>query len=81
LGEWKLVQRGHLTDPDFRLFHMARDPAEQVDLSAVEPDTLAMLRGYLEGARDALEQTSLGEREAITDPKALARLRALGYLQ
>lgn len=81
LGEWKLVQRGGLADPDFRLFHLPSDPDEQADLAAAYPDTLQMLQGYLEGMRAALDQVTLGEREAITDPKALERLRALGYLQ
>ncbi|MBD3236969.1 MAG: sulfatase-like hydrolase/transferase [Candidatus Eisenbacteria bacterium] len=81
LGPWKLLQRGRLEAPNFHLFHLPSDPQEQTDLAAAHPDTLQMLRGYLEGLRAELRQISLGEREAITDPEALERLRALGYLQ
>jgi arylsulfatase A-like enzyme len=81
LRDWKLIRRGPIHDPEWRLYNLAEDPKERVNLAAVAPDTLAQLRSYFDGMIASLAQTSLGEREPVADPETLARLRALGYLR
>jgi hypothetical protein len=60
---------------------MLEDPREAHDLSAVLPDTLAYVRGYLDGLLAEYRQCSLGNVATTTDPELLQRLRTLGYLQ
>ena len=81
LGPWKLIQRGLAEDPDWRLFDLERDPREAHDLAAALPDTLAYLKGYLDGLLAEYRQCSLGSVTTTTDPELLQRLRTLGYLQ
>lgn len=81
LGSWKLIQRGELDSPVWRLFDMDRDPREQFDLAEVYPDTLAFMKGYLEGVRARYARTSLSEVTNRADPELLRQLRNLGYIQ
>lgn len=78
---WKLIQRGPQSAPDWRLFDMSADPGEQNNLAAAYPDTVAALRGYLEGIVGTFSQTRLGDGPVAADPRALERLRALGYIK
>jgi arylsulfatase A-like enzyme len=82
LRDWKLIRRGPLSSPDWRLYNLLSDPGEQHNLASAETDTLALLKGHLEGALSALAQTTLGlPAEEVVDPEVLRRLRALGYVQ
>ncbi len=81
LRDWKLIRRGPLHSPDWRLYDLGRDPQEAVNLANAEPDTLALLRGTLEGILASLQPAGLGEREEVNDPETLERLRALGYIR
>ncbi|MBD3236186.1 MAG: sulfatase-like hydrolase/transferase [Candidatus Eisenbacteria bacterium] len=81
LGPWKLIRRGSAESPEWRLFQIEQDPREARDLAAQFPDTLAYLRGYLEGLLAEYRQCSLGSVSRTTDPELLQRLRSLGYIQ
>lgn len=80
-GPWKLLRRGSTRAPDWRLYHLGQDPAERRSLADSFPDTLAALRGYLEGRLSELEQASLTEVRTTSDPELLERLRTLGYIR
>jgi arylsulfatase A-like enzyme len=80
-GPWKLIRRGSPHTPDWRLYNLLEDPGEQRDVAGSFPDTLAALRGYLEGRLAELEQMKLMEIATTTDPELLERLRSLGYIQ
>jgi arylsulfatase A-like enzyme len=80
-GPWKLIRRGSPRAPDWRLFNLAEDPGERCNLAAAQPDTLARLRGYLEGRVAELGRATLMEVSSTTDPELLERLRSLGYIQ
>jgi len=81
LGEWRLIRRGPLNEPDWRLYNLRDDPREQANLAADLPDTVAWLRGYMDGQLAALSRAQLEPAAVVTDPQALERLRALGYLR
>jgi arylsulfatase A-like enzyme len=84
-GSWKLIRLG-LEGAASRelLFDLERDPAEQSDLAAREPERLAALRELLQqwhaqlGARGRALRLS-----ELTSPsrEQLERLRSLGYVQ
>jgi len=80
-GSWKLMRRGSSRAPDWRLYDLLQDPDEQEDVADSFPDTLAALRGYLEGRLGELEQARLAEIATTTDPELLERLRSLGYIR
>jgi arylsulfatase A-like enzyme len=80
-GEWKLWE------DDFgvpRLFNLASDPAETVNLAEVEPESLATLQVLLTKWRNSLTLPP-GEPVAASvsriDSAAAARLQALGYAE
>jgi arylsulfatase A-like enzyme len=79
--QWKLIRRGSLEAPEWRLFDLETDPLETMDLSATMPDTLAALRGYLEGLTSEYAQSPLAEMTSRSDPEVLRRLRTLGYVR
>jgi arylsulfatase A-like enzyme len=81
LGRWKLIRRGSTGSPNERLYDLSADPLERMDLSVELPDTLAYLRGYLEGMLADFSQTSLDEVTATSDPELLERLKTLGYIR
>jgi arylsulfatase A-like enzyme len=61
------------------LYDLGRDPSEQRDIAAADPDTVQLLMRQLEryeagGARDAIELAPLSQEE-------MEHLRSLGYLQ
>jgi arylsulfatase A-like enzyme len=62
-----------------RLFNVARDPLEQHDFSAQEPEIVAALDSLLERHRRTEPATAPLRRELDDDERA--RLRALGYLE
>jgi len=80
LGRWKLVRRGSPKAPQFKLFDMLEDPLELRDLSGQYPDTLALLKGYLEGITAEHAQAGLRHAETVLDEEMLRRLKNLGYL-
>jgi hypothetical protein len=51
-----------------------------VNLAAAQPDTLARLRGWLEGLLAERAQTSLARDGMTIDADMLERLRSLGYI-
>ena len=81
LGSWKLVRRGRPSDPQDLLFDLGSDAAEQIDLAASLPDTLAVLREHLEAVLTLRSQVTPGTRERHMDPETLKKLRSLGYVQ
>jgi arylsulfatase A-like enzyme len=81
LGDWKLIRRGAIHSPEWRLYNLVEDPQEATDLAASEPDTLAHLRGYLDGMLAWLSDASLQSEQEAPDPEILERLRALGYVE
>ena len=82
-GDWKLIwplAKDHpLLSGEPELYDLAHDPGETDDRAAREPERVAALRQHLERwiARGPIEHGTLPH----LDPKALERLRALGYLQ
>ncbi len=67
--DWKLW--------DDRLFHLAADPGERVDVSAVQPRVVEALRARRDEAlRDAAEGA-----DVELSKEEVERLKALGYLQ
>jgi len=81
LRNWKLICRGSPEEPAWRLFDRTTDPAEQVDLAAVHPDTLEYLKSYFEGLQRQHAQASLQDVEFRLDPETLRQLRDLGYIK
>ena len=81
LHDWKLIRRGALDEPEWRLFDLGTDPLEQCDLAADHPDTVSYLRAHLEGLVLAYEETSLGAVSRNVDPELLRQLRDLGYIK
>ncbi len=80
-GPWKLIRRGDPQDPDWRLYHLGADPAEQVDLAHAERDTLGILRAYLEASLQTLRGAALQTETSSLDAATLEQLRSLGYLR
>ena len=78
---WKLMRRGPRSDPEWRLFDLSQDPLERDDLAAVYPDTLSLLRSWLESAVAGYARMSVEEVSTTTDPEMLRRLRTLGYIR
>jgi arylsulfatase A-like enzyme len=67
--DWKLW--------DDTLFHLAADPGERVDVSAVQPRVVEALRARRDEAlRDAAEGA-----DVELSKEEVERLKALGYLQ
>jgi arylsulfatase A-like enzyme len=79
--QWKLIQRGSPQHPQWLLFDLDRDRAEQRDLATTYPDTLELLKGYLEGLVAQYGQSALTGVTATADPELLERLRTLGYVK
>jgi arylsulfatase A-like enzyme len=81
LDHWKLIRRGPASSPDWRLYDLAADPMERTNLAAQQPDTLALLQGYLEGRLAEVSQTRLATIGSSSDPELLDRLKSLGYIR
>jgi arylsulfatase A-like enzyme len=81
LGPWKMIQRGPKDSPAWRLFDLENDRGELYDVAEEYPDTLAYLKGYLEGIVARNKQTSLKSSTNNADPELLRQLRNLGYIQ
>jgi len=81
LRDWKLIRRGPVGAPAWRLYDLASDPGETRDLAAAEADTLAHLRAYLEALVAGLERSALTAAGVGPDLETVRRLRALGYIQ
>jgi arylsulfatase A-like enzyme len=81
LGRWKLLRRGTSADPVWRLFDMSADPRERGDLALVYPDTVSLLRGYLDGMIASQSLSSLDEIGSTADPELLRQLKNLGYVR
>ncbi len=81
LDHWKLIRRGSVSTPDWRLYDLTADPLELTNLAAQQPDTLAMLQGYLEGKLAEVSRTRLATIGSSTDPELLDRLKSLGYIR
>ncbi len=80
-GDWKIVQRGPTDSPEWRLFNLRSDPGEQENLASAHPDTLRMMRGWLQDIV-ATHARSLVRPGVITDdPEMLRNLRNLGYIR
>ncbi len=64
------------------LFDLGRDPLEQVDLAAAEPERAAVLRRQLEAWQEEVKRTSFGAGAAqpLAD-QTLEQLKSLGYVQ
>jgi hypothetical protein len=63
-----------------RLYDLATDPREQVDLSARRPELVTRLRRELLRSFRAFEDPAAPEPENVLDQLDAARLEALGYL-
>lgn len=62
-----------------RLYHLERDPLEQQEWSALEPERVQRMRAAL---RERVQQLEAGAGSVRTlDPETLEKLRALGYVQ
>lgn len=64
--------------PPLLLFDVARDPGEQTDLAASQPQTMAENLALLDAWRASVRRAPL---EAPPDPKLSESLRALGYVE
>jgi arylsulfatase A-like enzyme len=80
-GNWKLIQRGSQSAPDWRLFDLAHDAAEQNDLAGAYPDTLRMLRGWLDDIVATHARVMVQPGVITDDPEMLRDLRNLGYIK
>ncbi len=81
LRNWKLIRRGPVDAPQWRLFDVERDPREMTDLAEGMPDTLAALRSRLADLVAVLEQAAAADAGEAPNRETLRRLRALGYIQ
>jgi arylsulfatase A-like enzyme len=83
VGEWKLVRRDRNGVDVLRLYDLARDPSETIDLSQVEwQRTLEMgsaLDGWLEALRSGADRPADVEAGGL-DPETRRQLKALGYV-
>ncbi len=76
-GDWRLV----VTAGDHRLFDVAADPAERVDLSAARPDVVRALLGAYARARAAPPSPPIARGvDRFMDARTREALRALGYV-
>jgi arylsulfatase A-like enzyme len=64
-----------------QLFDLDADPDEQQDLASTEPQVRARLEELLSGWMQARSTGPDGESFESSDPEALRRLRALGYIE
>jgi len=79
-GRWKLIRRGPKDAPQWRLFDLLRDPAEQDDLASAYPDTLRVLRGWLDDIVSSHTRMLVQPGVITNDPEMLRNLRNLGYI-
>ena len=76
---WKLVRC--LEPESERLFDLAADPAETLDVAAAHPNERARLSGWIDAYRtEALRPVPLGAPTDGLDEETREQLRALGYL-
>ncbi|MEM8713005.1 MAG: sulfatase [Planctomycetota bacterium] len=78
---WKLLE---IERPDaeveYRLYHVAADPLELVNVAGREPERLAEMRTELETVRIGLRALQSGEAAALSE-RERERLRGLGYFE
>ncbi len=79
-GRWKLIQRGPKDAPQWRLFDLRSDPAEQDDLASTYPDTVRAMRGWLHDIVSANTRMLVQPGVITNDPEMLRNLRNLGYI-
>jgi arylsulfatase A-like enzyme len=85
-GDWKLIHNVVRPEgkPEFELFDFYKDPHDQRDLAAANPEVVARLSKMLEGWRRMAKQAQLKpDTEAAKNLSAeqLERLRSLGYVK
>jgi arylsulfatase A-like enzyme len=82
---WAIIEGVHKlieTPPDARLFDLAADPHERVDLAARQPDRVESLRAAARAFRVSAETPVQAPRiESDLGPEVVEQLRALGYLE
>lgn len=89
-GPWKIIRTigqtrsGDEKEPVDQLYHLERDPREQIDLASVETEKLTEMQGELDQIRERLEQRTPAPDTAAPaieiDERTRRQLRALGYL-
>lgn len=84
-GDWKLMMSHRVPT---KLFDLASDPKELVDLAGTHPDRVAEMTAAIEtyiAAQNALAESLRGdgaaETEAALDVETLERMEALGYIE
>ncbi|HVR72247.1 MAG TPA: sulfatase [Vicinamibacteria bacterium] len=85
-GDWKLIHNVVRAPgkPEFELFDFYKDPHDQRDLAAANPEVVARLGKMLDGWRRLAKQAQLKpDTEAVKGMSAeqLERLRSLGYVR
>ncbi len=80
LRNWKAIRQGPTASPQWLLFDLDRDPLERTDLAAELPDTLGLLREYLEELTATLARQGEVFTPSAENPELLRRLRDLGYI-
>ena len=66
---------------DVELYNFLEDPLALDDLSAHEPDRIAVLRRKLDSWAEMVESATLGQEAAPLDEETLEQLKSLGYVQ
>ena len=77
-GPWRYILRDNGQE---ELYRVDVDPAQRVDLAAVDVETASRLRGLLEGSGGWLESDTPAQEAAEPSADVLEGLRALGYLE
>jgi arylsulfatase A-like enzyme len=85
-GDWKLIhnRKRPAERPEFELFDAKRDPFDQTNLAAANPETVQRLAKALDGWRTMAEAARLKpdtESTSGLSPEQLQRLRSLGYVR
>lgn len=86
IGGWKLVERRAqpADPPTLELYETARDPLDQRDVAAANPEKVRELAAALEAWRAETARTKLevvAPSDTATTPEELERLRSLGYVE
>jgi arylsulfatase A-like enzyme len=86
LDGWKLIQNSERSSgiPEYELYDVRRDPLDQHDLAAREPDRVQRLRGELEAWRAKVAEIHLEPEASAPESlsaEELERLKSLGYVQ
>ncbi len=77
-----LVNLGNEEKGNFKLFNIVDDPGEHLDISDLEKETLAIMKGDLRRWLQPMIPEQVGKfRKTKIDEEMKERLEALGYLQ